>query len=68
MAKPPPHANNLTAAMANVAQAHDAISARLATHAQEHADRLAELRKRIEQNAEIERGIARHTAIQHAAS
>lgn len=55
------HTTNLMAALAGVAAAHDAIMSAHLTHAQEHANRLAELRKRIEQNAEITRGIARHT-------
>lgn len=56
-----PHALNLTAALTSVAAAHDVIMAAPLTHAERHADRLAELRKRIEQNATITAGIARHT-------
>lgn len=56
------HAANLMAALSAVAAAHDKIVAAPLTHAERHANRLAELRKRIEQNAEITRGIARHTS------
>ena len=56
-----PHANDLMAALSEVAAAHERIIAAPLTHAQRHADRLAELRKRIEENATITAGIARHT-------
>ena len=59
--KPSPHALNLAAALARTAAAHQQITDGHLTHAERHANRLAELRKRIEQNAEITRGIARHT-------
>ena len=55
------HANDLMAALSDVAAAHDKIMQAPLTHAERHADRLAELRKRIEENATITEGIARHT-------
>jgi hypothetical protein len=61
MVMPKPHANDLMSALSDAATAHEKIGESLLTHAERHANRLAELRKRIEQNAQITVGIARHT-------
>lgn len=61
MTTPKPHATNLMAALSDVAAAHQQIIEAPLTHAERHANRLAELRKRIEENAAITTGIARHT-------
>lgn len=57
-----PHGDNIMSALSDVSAAHDAIMAAPLTHAERHANRLAELRKRIEENAAISTGIARHTS------
>jgi hypothetical protein len=62
MVMPKPHANDLMAALSDAATAHEKIGQSLLTHAERHANRLAELRKRVEQNVQITAGIARHTS------
>ena len=57
----PPRHLNLMAALADVANSHEAIGQALTTHAERHAARLAELRSKLESDDAIKVGIARHT-------